>query len=439
MAASGQQAALQIARVPKLSYRKTLPQDELDKIKYAPREYTPPPKAAARNVSVRETVDVATGPKVSQPQPRKKSSILTGFFSKEPTISALAQVEVDLINRHGAATSHTVPHVSSRKMPEHVPKVNSKWDGIPETVKMREREDKERKRLSQAGNFTQSQMRSRGSNESIRDTFNSQQSRFIRRDSDTASHTDSWQSQTDTSGRPHRHQSFSSATSSNGSQEVKAHQTASVKTQSLRSPSGNSLPEITSFFPHHQPQKAAQPTHVRKGSRIQATRTGTTRSDVTSIDSIPEHSSSPVATPREKSPATPVYGDERERHPGPLTSHAVSNGAVGSKVSKGRVKHTAMDAFLAGEAKPIELDDDDDDDDDSSTNTTFRTELPMRQAQTPQKARAKVSSTMNTPARTVQVDRIVAAPWEMQQPNFSKHTAPAMTKNRMPKALAAFK
>lgn len=432
---SPHQAEWQSTRVPKLSYRKPIPPEELEKVNYAPREYAPQPKAVARTVSVRETNDGPAGLNLSQAPPRKKSSILSGFFSKEPTISALAQVEADLTAKHGAATSHTVPHVSSRRMPEHVPKVNSRWDGIPETIKMREREDKQRKRLSQTGTFVSPQhhLRSRSSDESIHDTQQSQS----RRGSDTASHTDSWPSRTDASARPFRQESFSSATSSSASLEARRGQPASVKPQSLKSPSGSSLPEITSFFPHHQPQNANQISKNQKNVRKQPIRTATTRSDGTSIEAIPEHSSSPVATPREKSPATPIYCDDKEVVSAQMASK------MANKRTNARVKNVPMDAFLAGEAKPVEFDDDDDDDDDSSTNTTFRTELPVRQVQ--QKDRVKTNrpevkhASRDRDGRNGQVNRIEAAPWEAQQPKISKHAPAAISKNRIPKGLSAFK
>lgn len=434
---NAQQADWQSTRVPKLSYRKAIPQEELEKINYAPREYVSPPKAVTRTVSSREAIDGSPVPNSSQAPPRKKSSILAGFFSKEPTISALAQVEADLTAKHGAATPHTVPHVSSRRMPDHVPKVNSRWDGIPETVKSREREEKQRKRLSQTGTLNSPQyiLRSRSSDESIRDTYNGQQSQF-RRGSDTASHTDSWQSRTDTSTGPQRHESFSSGSSSNASRDAKARQAASVKSQSLRSPSGNSLPEITSFFPHQQAQEANQSSHGQKSSRVPPSRTGTTRSDTTSIEAIPEHSSSPVPTPREKSPATPIYGDDRSGHRG-----EVPRG--GNKKTHAHTKHVPIDAFLAGEARPVEFDDDDSDD--SSTNTTFRTELPIRPPQAQQNERAKTNGagakqiSKERDVRAGQMTRSEAASRGTQQPKFTKLAAPAISKNRIPKGLTAYK
>lgn len=442
---SPQQGEWQSTRVPKLSYRKPIPQDELDKINYAAREYVASPKNVTRTVSVRDNNEASSGLNLSQAPPKKKSSILSGFFSKEPTISALAQVEADLTAKHGAATPHTVPHVSSRKMPEHVPKVNSRWDGIPETVKMREREERQRKRFSQTGPFAlqQNRLLYRNSDESIRDTTEDQQSQS-RRGSDTASHTDSWQSRTDPSTRPQRHESFSSAASSNASREAKNRQAASVKSQSLRSPSGNSLPEITSFFPNSPAPKAVQPSQGSRNARMQPSRTNTTRSDANSIDAIPEHSSSPVATPREKSPATPVHADDREGRRGVLASNANHNSASGSKRTTTRIKHVPMDAFLAGEARPVEFDDEDDDDD-SSTNTTFRTDLPVRQTKVQQKNLVKTNGTASKQAsrerdvRASQVVRSEAAPWETQQPKFSKLATPVIAKSRTPKALAAYK
>lgn len=458
-----QQPQWQAARVPKLSYRKPLPQDELDKINSVPpREYVPQASPITRTVSVRETVDRPPAPSSVLVAPRKKGSILSGFFSKEPTMSALAQVEADLTAKHGAATPQSVPHVSSRKMPEHVPKVNSKWDGVPEMVKLREREEKERKRLSQQSSLASPQQYNnyRDSDESIDDVEHNKKTRS-RRGSDAVSHTDSWQSRGERYPGPQRQESYSTATSSNASIEDKRRPTASVKSQSLRSPSGNSLPEITSFFPHHQPSRSAQVPHTSHSghsARLQSPKSIDSRPDtVSSRDThgshtraIPEHSSSPATTPREMSPVTPVYCTDKETAPRMANTKSSSTTNHNSKRSIARPKHAQLDAFLAGEARPVELDDEDDEDEDEEedSDATDRTRLPLRQKPTiaQQRVQAKASTAVRPqPSRqasgvkTSKIARGEAAPWELQEPAFSKTAAPIIAKNRVPKSLAGLK
>lgn len=137
-----------------------------------------------------------------------------------------------------------------------------------------------------------------------------------------------------------------------------------------------------------------------------------------------------------------------------MGSNAKSTGAIGNKRTTTRNQHVPIDAFLAGEARPVELDDDDDDDDDNnddddSTNTTLRTNLPIRPSQTQQQSRVKANVAGTKQALrgrpdTVKIDQVnrnEAAPWEIQEPISTKTTTVAATtlKTRVPKALAVFK
>ena len=75
---------------------------------------------------------------------KKKPSIFGGLFQvREPTQIALNQVAAQMIAQHGSTSATKVPNVRLEKMPEFVPKVNSKWDGIPESVKQKEKKEKE--------------------------------------------------------------------------------------------------------------------------------------------------------------------------------------------------------------------------------------------------------------------------------------------------------
>ena len=76
-------------------------------------------------------------PKSSKHPPKKRPSFFSGLFgAKEPSGQALAEYEKRLLRQgRGHASTKAIPGVSSAKLPPNVPKVNSKWDGIPQMQK----------------------------------------------------------------------------------------------------------------------------------------------------------------------------------------------------------------------------------------------------------------------------------------------------------------
>ncbi|KAL8648600.1 MAG: hypothetical protein Q9210_004890 [Variospora velana] len=71
---------------------------------------------------------------------KKKSFSVFGFLSvKEPSTQALEAYQEQMKRRgttqSGRANAVGLPGVSSAKLPPTVPKVNSKWDGVPQTAK----------------------------------------------------------------------------------------------------------------------------------------------------------------------------------------------------------------------------------------------------------------------------------------------------------------
>ncbi|KAI4102089.1 MAG: hypothetical protein L6R37_004596 [Teloschistes peruensis] len=75
-------------------------------------------------------------------EPKKKSSSFFKFFSaKEPSTQAFEAYQEQMKKRgttqNGRANAVGLPGVSSAKLPMTVPKVNSKWDGVPQTAKDR--------------------------------------------------------------------------------------------------------------------------------------------------------------------------------------------------------------------------------------------------------------------------------------------------------------
>ncbi len=76
---------------------------------------------------------------------KKRPSFFASLFSaKEPSAQAFAEYEKRLMKQGPGRTSTGVlPGVSSAKLPPTVPKVNSKWDGVPETLREREKQKQE--------------------------------------------------------------------------------------------------------------------------------------------------------------------------------------------------------------------------------------------------------------------------------------------------------
>ena len=75
---------------------------------------------------------------------RKKSGFFSGLFSvKEPSAQALMDYQKQMLkpekSEHRGRPTAIGMGVSSARLPPTVPKVNSKWDGVPQTVKEKEK------------------------------------------------------------------------------------------------------------------------------------------------------------------------------------------------------------------------------------------------------------------------------------------------------------
>ncbi|GIZ39507.1 hypothetical protein CKM354_000288900 [Cercospora kikuchii] len=98
---------------------------------------TPPTRSAVtttRNSARDNSETESASGKV--PTKRKSKGVLGFLTLKEPSTSAFEefaeQEKKKLASQKG---SNVLRGVSSQKLPEHVPKVNSKWDGLPESTK----------------------------------------------------------------------------------------------------------------------------------------------------------------------------------------------------------------------------------------------------------------------------------------------------------------
>ncbi|EMD93870.1 hypothetical protein COCHEDRAFT_1222499 [Bipolaris maydis C5] len=159
-----QSLAMPPARIPRLRYRNPLPSASLPEPFHGSGPHPAcstqePPVAPDPNTNLPSTL--AHSP--SQPAPltssslaslhsstfsgndsksskkKKKTSSVLGFLSlKEPSQAALDQiVHQQRKQSSGSSTPPSGAYHASQKLPPHVPKVNSKWDGVPESVKQR--------------------------------------------------------------------------------------------------------------------------------------------------------------------------------------------------------------------------------------------------------------------------------------------------------------
>lgn len=119
-----------------------------------------PPSLASESSgssSLRST-NPSTNPSTSSLTPRKpknaskqkKKGFLSGLFDvKEPSAQALIDYQKQILKQgSGRVTAVGLPGVSSAKLPSTVPKTNSKWDGVPQTVKERDKYHEKSKRYS---------------------------------------------------------------------------------------------------------------------------------------------------------------------------------------------------------------------------------------------------------------------------------------------------
>ena len=106
----------------------------------SPRE-TPTKFSSHTSLRSPSIVSSSVAPKTFKHPPKKRPSFFSGLFSaKEPSAQAFAEYEKRLLKQgRGRASTKALPGVSTAKLPPSVPKVNSKWDGIPQM--QREKED----------------------------------------------------------------------------------------------------------------------------------------------------------------------------------------------------------------------------------------------------------------------------------------------------------
>lgn len=218
----------------------------------APSTSSNPPTIPGRRSSISQslTQDAGHGTQ-TKGQKKKKGNSMFGFLTlKEPSQSALEQFaekqRKQATEKSGKVSAVGIPSVSMQKLPPTVPKVNSKWDGIPESLKAKEAAQKKRENFL---NSERAKLKSFGSPEGSVVTFESSGSRnppnSIASSSNSSARRSSHSRSISSEGSQPRDKSnrFTSPPGFNPS-------AAGLKTRaSLKSPSMTSLPEISYFFP----------------------------------------------------------------------------------------------------------------------------------------------------------------------------------------------
>lgn len=427
-------------------------------------------------------------------QPKKKSSIFGGLFAtKEPTQKALNQVAAQMMAQHGSTTPGKVPHVSMEKMPEFVPKVNTKWDGVPDAVKEREKREKDRQKALKRESTASSATRARSVESSEPSGRHLRSADTSSRDRSISSRGRSSKSHRTDPRSPNPHKFYAQSVNSSGdlasqqrtedSHEPSTVYTPSNYSQSLRYSSTTSLPNVSTSAPEDIPPPPAVPAMYLSSLSTKTWQnefdspSKTTRATYSAVEAappaeaIPEHTSSPVVTPREGSPVTPSTQPTPENF-SRVRDSVISNVALesaGPKVLplpvtsiKRKPLKPPVDAFLAGEARPLELPDDDEEFPPISRDLPFRqwdalrnsllgTQVPAPHV--PPKSARRLSQDLSQrpdssrsrlglePSLVVQTE---TRPWEGQQnpPALSPRSANAREaanpKRRVP-ALGAFR
>ena len=265
-----------------------------------PKAYSPSPPRSKVTTDVQSTFgsdalsvsNSPSSPEASTMPSKKRASSLFGFLSvKEPSQQAFLDYEESIRKqsaaRNGRITAVGLPGVSSAKLPRTVPRVNSKWDGVPQTLKEKEKEKRDASRPAlmshrhSSSNATEGGMKAQKSSSTLGSRRSSTKSTSSS-ESKAGNHSDSrvtkldWESYT-----------FANSSGLKGLSRTSTH--------SSDSPSTPTLPEMTSFCPQDVPEPPKIPAQYRRQ----------TSTKVPSHIDVPQYSASPSLTPVETSPVTP--------------------------------------------------------------------------------------------------------------------------------------
>lgn len=220
---------------------------------------------------------------LNTPLPKNRGgSFLRMFSAKEPSSQAFEDYQKQMLkkgaSKNGRVAPVGMPGVSSAKLPPTVPKVNSKWDGVPHTAKDREKEKQTAMRQSMSG-YSRSIASSRSNGtQSTSSSAGASRGALDHRRNGKLSYNQSGGNLSDMYGWENR--------SSSGGSVAKG----SVCDNKASSLLAN--PDFTSLFPRYNSQPPNTPASISKQSSMDLT-------------GLPEHYASSALTPSDKSPATP--------------------------------------------------------------------------------------------------------------------------------------
>ncbi|KIX94619.1 uncharacterized protein Z520_09665 [Fonsecaea multimorphosa CBS 102226] len=425
----------------------------------------------------------------STSMPQKKPSILGGLFQvREPTQIALNQVASQMIAQHGSTSATKVPNVRLEKMPDFVPKVNSRWDGIPENVKRRERREKEKEKERAKRDtffYTDSNARSDDGKGKRRTNAGSRNS-----SSTTGSSFGAHGSSSGSQGASSRTQFYTQSVNSSGDLASQQRTDASTFSAPLTSSSALSETESLSDKPIRGPRSAATRTHYPHSkdqtldSRIPldkgklpstfCTSPGSTTKEYESLNSpvitqyrgegegsrlecepslsipiaktVPPHPTSPLGSSRDTSPTAPSRVEPPLQSPQGINDMTSLQAALWSSEpgvlspsafvkKKSGVK--SNNAFLAGEAQELVLPDEVADRDNpgaaSQSLKSGRSRILQDLEKRPDSSRDRLG------LRASMLFSNDTTPWELQETNQPPPSSPTSgkhapnTKTKLPK------
>ncbi|MCJ1486551.1 hypothetical protein MMC06_006728 [Schaereria dolodes] len=305
-------------------------------------------------------------PELNSKNSKKRGSSLFGFLSvKEPSTQAWLDYQQNLSKRssgkNGRIMAVGMPMVSSAKLPSNVPKVNSRWDGVPQPIRTRGRDKQLIYRQTDVNGdrpfgtaLSGGSDRSRSSSRSLSRTRHNRSSTFSTSTAVTSSGSDLKLSE-----------EIKNISIANMGKDL-----ATLSTPSLNSQSTSSLPYSTSVLPPDVlgPPKVSE--IYRNESQMSL-----------HLPPPPSYSASPVLTPAEPSPMTPpslspfikltlpptdgdIYATDIQAEVMTLPqSEQVTIRSAGSNILAPPItarRKQKSNPFLAGEAQEVQISPEDD-------------------------------------------------------------------------------
>lgn len=368
---------------------------DLDKKERKPPQTIKQLREAAQDNTSRNAPNKKPGTENKLPpiQQKKKPSLFGGLFQvKEPTQVALNQVAAQMIAQHGSTSPTRVPNVRLEKMPEHVPKVNTKWDGVPDSVRRRDQKEKEFVKGPMKDIFSLDMSRSGSSGRED----DGRRRRLDSRNSSSTTGSFSSRGRSAGSGRNPHNRFYAQSVNSSGdlaSQQRADHaktdstvaHTHSASTSSLPESAVDTMPDIPDYLREailasrsstkpgvedDSDQNGKRSTVVARPPRDQDAMTKLKINQVPGVEDVPKHSISPLPSPHDLAPVTPSSlqpGDAynfRNRSPRVENSPSLFPGPESpesTSMPKRKPPPIMTPGFLAGEAQELVLPNDESD------------------------------------------------------------------------------